>query len=68
MVGYSTRLAVTTTLTSLIFSGLARVPHPEVSAVVALPLVLWSLVRLVRARDAWVDPVSRARVVTTVAG
>jgi hypothetical protein len=68
MVGYSTKLAVTTTLTSLIFSGLARVPHPEVSILVALPFVVWSLVRLLHARDSWTDPVSRARVVTTVAG
>jgi hypothetical protein len=68
MVGYSTKLAVTTTLTSLIFSGLARVPHPEVSILVALPFVVWSLVRLLHARDSWTDPVQRAMVVSTVAG
>ena len=68
MVGYSTKLAVTTTLTSLVFSGLARVPHPEVSVLVAAPFVVWSLVRLLHARDSWTDPVQRARVVTTVAG
>jgi hypothetical protein len=68
MVGYSTKLAVTTTLTSLIFSGLARVPHPEVSLLVAAPFVVWSLVRLLHARDAWTDPVQRAVVVTTTAG
>jgi len=68
MVGYSTKLAVTTTLTSLIFSGLARTPHPEVSILVASPFVVWSLVRLLHARDSWTDPVQRARVVTTVAG
>jgi hypothetical protein len=68
MVGYSTKLAVTTTVTSLIFSGLARVPHPEVSLLVASPFLVWSLVRLLHARDAWTDPVRRASVVTTVAG
>jgi hypothetical protein len=68
MVGYSTKLAVTTTLTSLVFSGLARVPHPEVSVLIAAPFVVWSLVRLLHARDSWTDPVQRARVVTTVAG
>jgi hypothetical protein len=67
MVGYSTKLAVTTTLTSLVFSGLAKVPHPEVSILVAVPFLLWSLVRLLHARDAWADPYQRARVVTTVA-
>jgi hypothetical protein len=68
MVGYSTKLAVTTTVTSLVFSGLARVPHPEVSILVASPFVVWSLVRLLHARDSWTDPVQRAIVVTTVAG
>lgn len=68
MVGYSTKLAVTTTLTSLVFSGLARVPHPEVSLLVASPFLVWSMVRLLHARDAWTDPVQRAKVVTTVAG
>jgi hypothetical protein len=67
MVGYSTQLAVTTTVTSLVFSGLAKVPNPQVSVLVAAPFLIWSLVRLLHARDAWTDPVSRARVVTTVA-
>jgi hypothetical protein len=68
MVGYSTKLAVTTTLTSLVFSGLARVPDPTISVIVALPFLIWSLIRLLHARDSWLDPVERARVVTTVAG
>ncbi len=67
MVGYSTKLAVTTTLTSLVFSGLARVDAWSMSILVATPFVAWSLIRLLRARDTWVDPVARARVVTTVA-
>jgi hypothetical protein len=67
MVGYSTKLAVVTTMTSLIFSGLARVDAWQVSVLVATPFVAWSIVRLLHARDMWVDPVSRARVVTTVA-
>jgi hypothetical protein len=33
----------------------------------ALPFVLWSGIRLLRARDVWLDPVQRARVVATVA-
>jgi len=68
MVGYSTKLAVTTTVTGLVFSGLARVPFVEVSILVAAPFVVWSLIRLLHARDSWTDPVQRARVVTTVAG
>lgn len=68
MVGYSARLALTTTLTSLVFSGLARTDHPGISLLAAAPFLLWSGVRMLHARDAWVDPVARARVVTTVAG
>ncbi|MDN4160996.1 hypothetical protein [Nocardioides abyssi] len=68
MVGYSTRLAVSTTLTGLVFSGLARVPAWEVSVLVAVPFVCWSLARLVRTRALWVDPAARARVVMAVAG
>ena len=66
MVGYSARLAVVTTLTGLLFSGLARVPDPTVSLLVAVPCVAWSTVRLLRTRRRWTDPVVRARVITTV--
>lgn len=68
MVVYSTKLAVATTLTSLVFSGLARAPHWSLSVLVALPFLAWSAVRLLQARDGWVDPVERVRIVTTVAG
>ena len=66
MVGYSARLAVVTTLTGLLFSGLARLPDPTVSLLVAVPCVAWSTVRLLRTRRRWTDPVVRARVITTV--
>jgi hypothetical protein len=68
MVGYSARLAVCTTFTSLIFSGLARVPAWELSVLVALPFLAWSTGRVVMARADWLDPVTRVGVVTTVAG
>jgi hypothetical protein len=67
MVGYSTRLAITTTMTGLVFSGLARVPDWQLSVVVAVPFLCWSTTRLLRTRRAWVDPVDRARVVMAVA-
>ena len=67
MVGYSARLAVSTTLTGLVFSGLARVPDPEVSLLVAVPFLAWSLTRMLRTSRAWQDPAERARIVTTVA-
>ena len=68
MVGYSARLAVSTTLTSLIFSGLARVPAWELSVLVALPFVAVSGVRVLRARAVWLDPEQRVRIVSAVAG
>ena len=67
MVGYSARLAVSTTLTGLVFSGLAQVPDPRVAVLVAVPFLGWSSWRLVRTRRRWLDPADRARVVTVVA-
>ncbi|MFC6287162.1 hypothetical protein ACFP3Q_09075 [Nocardioides sp. GCM10027113] len=67
MVGYSARLALSTTLTGLVFSGLARVPVWEASVLIAIPFVGWSLTRLARTRARWLDPVQRARVVASVA-
>ena len=67
MVGYSTRLAVSTTLTGLVFSGLARTPSWEISVVMAIPFLAWSTARLLRAGQGWLDPVQRARVVVSVA-
>ena len=67
MVGYSTRLAVSTTMTGLVFSGLARVPDWRVSVIVAMPFLIWSAWRLARTANLWLDPVERARVVMTTA-
>ena len=67
MVGYSARLATSTTFTSLLFSGCAHVPDWRLSVIVAIPCLLWSGVRLARTRRRWQDPVARARVVATVA-
>ncbi|WP_248579368.1 hypothetical protein [Nocardioides sp. InS609-2] len=67
MVGYSTRLAISTTLTGLVFSALALVPDWRVSVLVAVPFLAWSTFRLLRARRRWLDAPERARVVLTVA-
>jgi len=68
MVGYSTKLALSTTVTSLIFSGLSQVDAWPLSIAVAAPFAAWSVLRLLRARDGWLDAPTRARVVMTVAG
>jgi hypothetical protein len=67
MVGYSARLAVSTTFTSLFFSGCAHVPDWRLSLLVAIPCLLWSGFRLARTRRRWQDPTARALVVTTTA-
>jgi hypothetical protein len=67
MVGYSARLALSTTFTGLLFSALARLPDPTISLLVAVPCLAWSTMRLIRTRRRWIDPFERARVVTTVA-
>jgi hypothetical protein len=67
MVGYSARLATCTTFTGMIFMGCAKVPDWRLSLIVAMPCVLWSATRLARTRRRWEDPVTRARVVATVA-
>lgn len=67
MVGYSAKLALATTLTGLVFQGLARVPEWRVSVAVAVPFLIFASLRLVRAHAAWVQPVTRSRVVATAA-
>lgn len=64
MVAYSSRLAVSTTIASLIFSVLARVGAPEVTVPVAVVMAMWSWLRLRRTGEEWLDPRVRARVVT----
>jgi hypothetical protein len=61
-------MAVTTTVTGVVFSGLSQLDAWSASLIVAAPLAGWSLVRLLWERDRWMDPQRRARVVMTVAG
>lgn len=66
MVGYSARLAASTTVTGLVFSGLARADDWRVPALLAVPFLCWSAGRLLRARRRWSDAERRADVVLTV--
>lgn len=68
MAGYSARLAMVTTFTGLTFSGLATLDDVRPSAAAAVLLLSWSFWRLERAAQRWDDPVTRSRVVSTVAG
>ena len=67
MAGYAGKLSLVTTLTGMLFTGVAAVPWAWAPPVLALPFLAWSGWRLVRARRRWLAPAERARVVLTVA-
>ena len=67
MVGYSARLATSTTMTAMVFSALSWTAPGWVSVAVAAPLLVWSGLRWRRAAARWADAPTRALVVTTVA-
>ncbi len=67
MVGYSARLALSTTMVGLFFSLLARLSW-EWPVLFAVPMLLFSAFRLARTASAWADPVTRSRVIATVSG
>ncbi len=66
MVAYSARLALSTTVTGLLFSALSQVDDWSISLLVAILMVIWSGLRLARVRSQWSDAPQRARVITTV--
>jgi hypothetical protein len=67
MLGYSARLAMSTTCTGMLFSGTAQLDAWQAAPIFAVPFLVWSSVRLLRARRAWCRPATRSHVVTTVA-
>jgi len=66
MVGYSSRLALSTTAVGIFFSVLSHISW-EWSVMFALPFAMFSAFRLVRTSNVWADPAARSRVVATVA-
>ncbi|MCW2819594.1 MAG: hypothetical protein JWR42_2381 [Marmoricola sp.] len=68
MAAYSARLALVTTVTGLVFTGLSHLPAATPVLLVTVLMVLWSSWRLGRTARQWDDPVVRARVVSVVAG
>lgn len=67
MVGYSARLALTTTVTGLLFSATSQATDWRLAVLVALPLLCWSGYRLAGTVAAWSEPQTRARVIAVVA-
>ena len=68
MIGYSARLALSATLTGLVFSALAELAVWQPAVLVAVPFLAVSGIRLLKARAAWLDPAQRVRIVSAVAG
>lgn len=68
MASYSARLALTTTVTGLIFSGLAQLDDVRYAVMIAVVFLVWTAWRLERTAQRWDDPVVRSRVVSVVAG
>ncbi|GGD09269.1 hypothetical protein GCM10007231_05170 [Nocardioides daphniae] len=67
MVGYSAKLALSTTLTAMVFSTASWAAPWHVVVLLAVPFLAWSAFRWWRAGLVWTDASSRAAVVTTVA-
>jgi hypothetical protein len=68
MAAYSARLALATTVTGLIFSGLAELDSSRYAVTVALVWLLWTAWRLERSRSRWMVPETRSRVIALVSG
>ncbi|HLN76223.1 MAG TPA: hypothetical protein VK204_04200 [Nocardioidaceae bacterium] len=66
MVGYSTRLALATTFTGMLFVAASSVAW-HWSVLLAVPFLALSLLRLARTSAAWEQAETRSRVVTSVA-
>lgn len=67
MVGYSLRLAVSTTFAGLLLAGLAGAGRIDLLLAVAAVLVLVSTLRIARSVRGWADPVTRSGIVAVVA-
>ncbi|HSV39174.1 MAG TPA: hypothetical protein VLI04_10465, partial [Nocardioidaceae bacterium] len=66
MVGYSSRLALSTTMTGLVFALTARA-GADWSIVMMLPFLVIAAYRLFNTAAIWADPEARCKVVSTVA-
>ena len=68
MAGYSARLAMATTCTGLLYSGLAQLGDVPLALAATVLLLAVSARRIVFSQRRWSDPVTRSRVVAVVAG
>lgn len=66
MLGYAARLSLVTTLSGMLFGGLASIGVWWLTLALAVPFWLWSGTRLLLVRRRWRDAEVRARVALTV--
>lgn len=67
MFGYALKLSLVTTLTGILFVGAAGVDVWWLPLALGTPFLLWSSVRLLRARRRWLLAPARAEIALTVA-
>lgn len=67
MAAYSARLALSTTLTAVLFSALSQLFRWQWSVALAVVMVLFAARRLIRSSQRWNDDAVRSRVITVVA-
>lgn len=67
MFGYALKLSVITTLTGMLFIGCAGVDVWWLPLAFGVPFLLWSSVRLLRARRRWISAPARAEIALIVA-
>jgi hypothetical protein len=66
MIAYSARLAIRTTLVTLILSVVALAPWTWFPLAFAFPMACFAAMSLLRSSRAWQDVGTRSRVVTVV--
>lgn len=67
MFGYALKLSLVTTLTGMLFIGCAGAGVWWLPVAFGVPFLLWSSVRLYRARRRWLSAPARAQIALTVA-
>ncbi|MEO5663531.1 MAG: hypothetical protein ABIR39_09620 [Nocardioides sp.] len=67
MFGYALKLSLVTTLTGMLFVGSSGVDVWWLPLAMAAPFLVWSSVRLFRARRRWLSAPARAEIALTVA-
>jgi len=67
MFGYALKLSMVTTVTGMLFVGAAGVDVWWLPLAFGVPFLLWSGVRLIRARRRWLAAPARAEIALTVA-